>query len=86
MDDRLRPALVALGRAIQKMREERDIDAGRLAAAAGVGRERLEALESGRLDPDFNLLLQVAEAMGVRPSAFFRRAERMGGERGPGAP
>jgi len=45
---------------------------------AGVDRACIEALEAGRLDADYELLLTLADGIGVRPSAFFGRAEELG--------
>lgn len=68
-----------LGQAIRALREQRSLSARELAAAAGVAETRLAALEDGQLDPDFELLLVLAERMGLRPSAFFLRAEELRG-------
>jgi transcriptional regulator with XRE-family HTH domain len=69
--------LLILGKAIRSVREQHELSAGALAAAAGVPQARIAALESGRLDADFELLLALAEQIGVRPSAFFLRAEEL---------
>jgi DNA-binding XRE family transcriptional regulator len=76
------PGLVFLGRAVREQREQRDMTTGELAGKAGVGRRRIERLEAGKLDPDFELLFAVACALGVRLSVLELRArelERMGG-------
>jgi len=79
-DQRLR----ALGEAVRQIRLERGIDTAALAAALGVKPTRIEALEAGESDPRFELLLALAEALGVRPSALTIRAEALqGGD--PGA-
>ncbi len=69
--------LLVLGKAIQEIRERHGLDAGDLAAAAGVAPARVAALEDGQLDPDFELLLALAKSMGIRPTAFFLRAEEL---------
>jgi transcriptional regulator with XRE-family HTH domain len=81
-----RQELLILGEAIRAVRERHGLSAGGLATAAGVSPARLAALEAGRLDPDFELLLALAEAIGVRPSAFFVTAERRSARRSPPAP
>lgn len=43
-----RKLLLALGRAIRQLREERGMTPAELACAAGVRREELEAIEAGR--------------------------------------
>lgn len=69
--------LVLLGQAIRQVREQRGLSTGELAASLGIERERLDALEAGRLDPAYDLLLALAEGLGVRPSAFVIRAEEL---------
>jgi transcriptional regulator with XRE-family HTH domain len=60
--------------------------AEQLAATADVPRAQVNALEAGRVDPTYELLLVLAEALGVRASAFVLRAEALAaGERGGGA-
>jgi transcriptional regulator with XRE-family HTH domain len=69
--------LVSLGRAVRSLREQQGLSASDLAAAVGVAPARIAALEEGRLDPDFELLLTLADSMGVRLSTFFVRAEEL---------
>ncbi len=75
-------SLIVLGKAIQAVREQHGLSAAALAAAAGVAPTRLAALEEGQLDPDFELLIALAEGMGIRPSAFILRAEDLGKQNG----
>jgi len=72
--------LIALGKAIREMREERGLTGSALAAAAEVPHWRVTALEEGRLDPDYDLLLRLADAMGTRASEFVVRAETNSGD------
>jgi transcriptional regulator with XRE-family HTH domain len=72
--------LLLLGRAIREVREQHGLSAGELAAAAEAAPARVAALEDGRLDPDFELLVKLANSMGVHPSAFVLRAEELGGQ------
>lgn len=67
--------LARLGIAVRALREERRLTRRELAAAAGVGERRIQALEAGRLDPDYVLLVRVAKALGVRAGALVLRAE-----------
>jgi transcriptional regulator with XRE-family HTH domain len=69
--------LLVLGRAVAEIREERGVAAERLAAVTGVALARIQALESGHLDPSYELLLELAEGLGVRASAFVIRAEAL---------
>jgi DNA-binding XRE family transcriptional regulator len=77
--------LLRLGRAIREIREERDTTAAGLAAAMDVELAQIRALEAGRVDPTYELLLALAEGLGVRPSAFVIRAEALAKEDPPGA-
>ena len=69
--------LALLGRALRALREERALTASALAAASGVSAATISALEDGRLDPDFQLLLDLAAGIGVRPSELVSRAEQL---------
>ena len=82
MNQRERPDLVALGRAIGEIRRERGMAMEQLADAAGVDLRRLVALERGRVNPGYGLLLALADGLGVRPSLFIARAEALSGEDG----
>ncbi len=78
MADQHQPDLLVLGKAIREVREQHGLSAHDLAAASGVAPARVAALEDGQLDPDFELLLALAKSMGIRPTAFFVRAEELG--------
>jgi DNA-binding XRE family transcriptional regulator len=49
--DEDRKLLLALGRAIRQLREERQMTPAELACASGIRREELEAIEAGRPYP-----------------------------------
>lgn len=74
--------LTRLGVTVRKLREECRLSRSELAAAAGVPERRVRALEAGRLDPDYVLLVRLANALAVRPSALVRRAEGRASEGG----
>jgi XRE family transcriptional regulator, regulator of sulfur utilization len=67
--------LLALGRAIRLMREQRGMSVDDLARAIHVRRQCLDALETGGLDPTYELVLAVAEGLGMQPSALVTLAE-----------
>lgn len=71
------PHLVLLGRAVRRIREERGISVDELARASAIHRQRILALETGHLDPTYEQLLALADALGVQPSALVVSAERM---------
>jgi transcriptional regulator with XRE-family HTH domain len=59
------------------MREQRGMSADELAGAIDMRRERIEALETGHLDPTYELLLALAEGLGMQPSALVTVAEQL---------
>ena len=68
---------MALGRAIREIRADRGVGVAQLATASGVDLRRIAALEAGRLDPTYELLLALGDALGVSVSAFVIRAEEL---------
>jgi len=66
--------LVALGRAIRQLRDERRISRDELAAAAGLTTGRLDAIEAGRSDPAYDVLVALAAGLGVKLGALVSRA------------
>lgn len=71
------PDLLTLGRAVKLMREQRGMSAGELAETSGILRERIDALEAGQLDPTYELLVEIADSLGTRPSALVILAEQL---------
>ena len=71
------PELVSLGRAIQQIREQYGMSPSELAAATRIERERLDALEAGQLDPTYDMLLALAEGLGVQLEALVTRAKEL---------
>ena len=69
--------LVLLGQALRSLREEQGLTIDELATASAVHRQRIHALETGYLDPTYELLLALADALGVQPSALIIRAEEL---------
>ena len=70
-----RQQLRYLGQAIRSVRDEKTLSVADLAIGADISLERLKALERGELDPDYELLIRLAECLDTRPSAFIIRAE-----------
>jgi len=75
-------ALARLARAIRELREQRGMTQAELAAAVGVHRTRISALEAGRLDPDYALLVALAQALGVSLVELVSRVEELAREDG----
>lgn len=71
------PELPLLGRAIRLTREQRNLSTDELARTIAVPRENIDALESGSLDPTYELLVAIAEGLGTEPSALVLLAERL---------
>ncbi len=69
--------LLAIGRAIRRLREQRDMTADELASAADIDRRRLDALETGRLDPTYEMLVELAEGLDIQPSELVILAEKL---------
>jgi transcriptional regulator with XRE-family HTH domain len=65
------------------MREERGMSPDRLADATGMTRQRIDAMETGRLDPSYDLLLALAEGLRAQPSALVALAEQLKGSSEP---
>ncbi len=70
-------ALGRLARALRELREQRGMTQVELAAATGVTDARVRALEAGRLDPDYALLLALARALGVPLLELVARVEEL---------
>jgi transcriptional regulator with XRE-family HTH domain len=66
---------VALGEAVRLLREERHMTPGELADAAGIEQTSVEALEAGRFDPPYHVLLALAEALGAGLAALVSFVE-----------
>jgi transcriptional regulator with XRE-family HTH domain len=75
-----------LGRAVRRMREQQGMSTEELALATGISRQRIDALETGRLDATYELLLALAEGLGVLPSALVTLAEQLKAAEKPSGP
>jgi transcriptional regulator with XRE-family HTH domain len=75
--------LSLLGRAVRQTREQRGMSPDRLADASGMTRQRIDAIETGRLDPSYDLLLALAEGLRAQPSALVALAEQLKGSSEP---
>lgn len=75
-------ALRHLGRAIRCTREEHGVEIPALVAESGLSAAYLRDLEAGRIDPDLESFVRLADALAraagnesIRPSTFVTRAE-----------
>jgi transcriptional regulator with XRE-family HTH domain len=74
------PNLVAVGKAIRALREERGMSRGDLARAAGITDDLLDAVEDGRDELRFDLYCALARGLNVGLAAFPTRVAEEGGE------
>ncbi len=76
-DQEQQQQLIAFGRGVRELRVERNISASELAAAAGVTPRRLEAIEAGRLDPPYDVMLGLATGLDITLTALVSRAAEL---------
>jgi transcriptional regulator with XRE-family HTH domain len=62
--------LLRLAETFRQVREQQRLSVPELAARTGIDVEHISALEAGQLDPTFDVLLALADGMGVRASAL----------------
>jgi len=74
--------LRGLGLAVRERRTQRHLSQAELALATGVARQRIGALERGRLNPRYELLIALADALGVELGVLVTRAEALATESG----
>ena len=72
----------AVGEVIRRLREQRRLSRGELAVTAGVDEQRLQAIECGRIDADYVLLVRLERALGVSPGTVLTLAEERAGQGG----
>jgi transcriptional regulator with XRE-family HTH domain len=69
--------LRGLARAVRRMREQLGMSAEELADATDMSRQRIDALEDGRLDPTYEQLLALAEGLDTQVSVLVALAARL---------
>jgi transcriptional regulator with XRE-family HTH domain len=60
--------LIRLGATFRQVREREGISVADLTARTGINARRISNLEAGRLDPTYDVLIALADGMGVRVS------------------
>ncbi|HTD08791.1 MAG TPA: helix-turn-helix transcriptional regulator [Solirubrobacteraceae bacterium] len=63
--------LILFGQKIRQVREREGISVAELAVRSGIAVQMINALEAGRLDPPFDLMIAVADGLGVRLSVLI---------------
>jgi transcriptional regulator with XRE-family HTH domain len=69
-----------LGQAIREAREQQDQSVSELAVATGIRQQTIAGIEAGQKESHLELLLLLADGLGVRPSSFFVRVEELEGD------
>jgi transcriptional regulator with XRE-family HTH domain len=77
--------LEAFGRAVRRLRLDRGMTQGELAARLRLGRTSITNLEKGRQSPPLSVLPEIANALGVDPLLLIANAVRDDGGAKPGA-
>ncbi|WP_159879076.1 helix-turn-helix domain-containing protein [Aquitalea denitrificans] len=67
---------VAFGRALRKLRKNREMSQEVLAFEAGVERNYVSLLELGRNSASVNVIFKLAKALEIRPSQLIEAAEQ----------
>ena len=67
----------AMGRAIKVVRTEQGIERRELAEKAGISYSYLAEIENGNKPPSSQVLLAIAEALGLRPSELHATADSL---------
>lgn len=68
MDERAE--LARFGESFRQVREQQRVSVADLAARTGIDAQRISALEAGRLDPAYDVMIALADGMGVPLSAL----------------
>ncbi len=69
MDERTE--LARFGKRFRQVREQRRVNVVDLAARTGIDASRIGDLEAGLLDPTYDVMIALADGMGVRVSALI---------------
>lgn len=67
----------AMGRAIKVVRTEQGVERRELAEKAGISYSYLAEIENGNKPPSSQVLLAIAEALGLRPSELHATADSL---------
>lgn len=63
--------MIRFGQTIRQVREREGVSVADLAARTGIDVEQINAIEAGRLDPAFDVMIALADGIGVRLSALI---------------
>jgi transcriptional regulator with XRE-family HTH domain len=71
------PDLLALGRAVRAIREEKGISQVQLAEATGFRQSWVSNVEHGRRNPSWLNVVRLSEGLGVPTAKLVKRAETL---------
>ena len=63
--------LIHFGQKIRQVREREGISVAQLAVRTDIDAQKINALEAGRFDPPFDVMIAVADGIGVRLSTLI---------------
>lgn len=66
---------VAVGRVLQRFREQKKQSQELVSGFAGIGRTHLSAIERGERKPTLDTFFKIANALGVKPSVIMAAIE-----------
>jgi transcriptional regulator with XRE-family HTH domain len=69
--------LIAFGRAIRQVREQRGMSVDALASAAEIASTDVQAIEDGHLDAGYRRMRHLAAALGITSTALLARVEKV---------
>jgi transcriptional regulator with XRE-family HTH domain len=67
----VRADLIRFGQSIREVREREGVSVADLAARTGIDALRIHAIEAGQIDPAFDVMVALADGIGVRLSALI---------------
>lgn len=67
---------VAVGKVIQRIREEKRLSQEVLSGLAGIGRTHLSAIERGERKPTLETFFKLSDALDMRPSVLLAEIEK----------
>ncbi len=66
---------IKLGRAIQKVREDKKLSQEVVSGLAGIGRTHLSAIERGERKPTLETFFKISDALNIPPSELMIKIE-----------
>ena len=66
---------VKVGRAIQKVREDKKLSQEVVSGLAGIGRTHLSAIERGERKPTLETFFKISDALNIPPSELMIKIE-----------